>query len=378
MQSAFPLTETDPDTGLDVVQLTNEPVPTDPIYGEQPFGSKDARRLVVRHQGEGVSGLSVIDLADGATLRVETKLPGGVSPAFHAWGDAFFYQRRDGDRLVLCRAAFGDPRPEPVCELVGPQRGLSYGTVSQDERWYASVEMDAGDDARSNLWLWDLRTGEGRVILESEGYFCKHEQFSLDGTNRLMLQCNFAGNDDVGLGIFDVESDAPAMRWLAASGEHTLRPSGHEAWLPGTDKVFFSTRMDEARNGNLWLVGVEDEQPEAVVNNHSYVGHVAVSRCAQYWIGDGYHEPGTPMYMGMFGHRKYRRAFDTHTGFRGKQVDHTHPYLTADNRWLVFGSSRTGRTQVYAARLTQEFLASLAAGGTPRERPAPTRSCPSV
>ena len=43
----------------------------------------------------------------------------------------------------------------------------------------------------------------------------------------------------------------------------------------------------------------------------------------------------------------------------GKQWSHTHPYLTADNRWLIFNSTRSGHAQVYGARVPKEFLRSL-------------------
>lgn len=376
----FKTIATDPDTGVEMVQLTDHPTPTDPIYGEQPYGSVDGRRLVVRHRERQGSSLSIIDLETGASRMVLCDPEHVLHPCFHAWGHAVFVPVIKTDRRELIRVDFESMESQTLCDLAGPTQKLSYGTVSQDERWYAAIERDLADDSRSRVWLWDLSSGQGRVLLESEGYFCKHEQFSLDGRNRLLLQCNLSGRQDVKLGVMAVSENpgnTPEMHWLPVSGDHTLPPSGHEAWLPGTDRIVFSTRMDEARNGNLWEVGVTDDAPRVVVHNHSYIGHVAVSRCARYWVGDGYHEPVTPLYMGRLDTPKYRRVLDTHTGFRGAQIDHTHLYLTADTKWIIFGSSRTGCPQVYGARLNDTFLASLAAGGSPRERPQPSLACPS-
>ncbi len=369
---------TDPDSFVEVYRLTDQPWPSDPIYGEQPYGSADGRRLVVRHhEGEG-TGFSMIDLQEETVQAVLREPRHRLHPAFHAWGRAVYLALPRADRMQLTRIPFDNPKPEPLCLLDGPEDPFSYGTVSQDGRWYAAVEKRPREDAFSRVWLWEIATGRGRVVWESQGYFCTHEQFSLDGRNRLLLQCNGSGGSDVRLGVLSFEvPDPPRMRWLAVSGEHTLPPSGHEAWMPGTDRIVFSTRMDEARNGNLWQVGLEDPRPRAVVNNHSYIGHVTLSPCGRFWLGDGYHEPTTPLYIGRLDTPKYRRLLDTHTGYRGKQVDHTHPYFTHDGRWIVFGSSRTGRPEVYAARLTEEFMASLASGGTPRERPQPIMSRPS-
>ena len=38
----------------------------------------------------------------------------------------------------------------------------------------------------------------------------------------------------------------------------------------------------------------------------------------------------------------------------------THPYLTADNRWLIFTSTRSRHSQVHGARIEEGFLAGLA------------------
>ncbi len=38
---------------------------------------------------------------------------------------------------------------------------------------------------------------------------------------------------------------------------------------------------------------------------------------------------------------------------------HPHPYLTADNRRVIFHGDRTGVPHVYAAHVTEEFLKSL-------------------
>ena len=41
------------------------------------------------------------------------------------------------------------------------------------------------------------------------------------------------------------------------------------------------------------------------------------------------------------------------------QYTHLHPYMTGDNRWVVFNSDRTGLAQVYIASIPEGFLESL-------------------
>ena len=43
----------------------------------------------------------------------------------------------------------------------------------------------------------------------------------------------------------------------------------------------------------------------------------------------------------------------------GAQYNHLHPYITSDNKWVVFNSDRTGLAQVYIASIPDGFLANL-------------------
>jgi len=87
--------------------------------------------------------------------------------------------------------------------------------------------------------------------------------------------------------------------------------------------------------------------------------HVSVSRCGRFWLGDAMGEGDVPIHIGSLKSGAHRRAVFSRTKHDGKQWSHTHPYLTADNRWLIFNSTRTGRAQVYGARLAQGFLDGL-------------------
>ena len=51
---------------------------------------------------------------------------------------------------------------------------------------------------------------------------------------------------------------------------------------------------------------------------------------------------------------------DTLAGSGGGEHNHVHPYLTADNRHVVFNANPYfGPTQVFAARVPDDFLSSL-------------------
>jgi len=177
--------ETDPESGAEIFLLADDERPCDNIYGEQPYSSADGNRIAVRFYAYGKrdGGLSILDLSDGALHPVLTREP--RFPAFHAWGQYLFYQESSGDKLLLKRCHYQTLQREEVSELPQQQGRFSYGTVSPDLRYYAvSVHPPTGG---SKVLLMDLATGKSRLLIERMDYHFKHEQFSHDGRNRVLI-----------------------------------------------------------------------------------------------------------------------------------------------------------------------------------------------
>jgi len=348
--------ETDPDSGAGISQLTHDERPTDDIYGEQPYSPPQGNRIAVGHAAwnklEG--GISILDLTDGSLHPVVTTTP--RFPAFHAWGDYLYYQETVGDKLILRRCHYQTLVKEDVAELPQAEGRFSYGTMSQDHRYYAvSVHPEGGG---SKVMLFDLKTGERRTLAQRQDYHFKHEQFSMDGRNRVLIQANKMPDvKEVHLGALEV--DREGIRWFAADRPHTPRPTGHEAWVGKSERILFSTASDKDSEGNMWTAGLGDAAPVLVSKTPIRFGHVSVSRCGRYWIGDTGSGGDVPIHIGSLKSGSHRRLLFSRTKHDGKQWSHTHPYLTADNRWLIFNSTRSGRAQVYGARLAEGFLEAL-------------------
>jgi len=348
--------ETDPDSGAEIFQLTDDERPTDDIYGEQPYSPPQGNRIAVQHAASGAlsGGTSILDLTDGSLHPVVTSKP--KFPAFHAWGDYLYYQETVGDKLVLRRCHYQSLAKEVVAELPQTEGRLSYGTVSQDHRYYAvSVHPEGGG---SKVMLFDLKTGERRTLIHRQEYHFKHEQFSRDGRNRVLIQANKMPDvKEVHLGALEV--DREGVQWFAVDRPHTPRPTGHEAWVGNSERILFSTGSDKDSQGNVWTAGLGDASPALVAKTPVRFAHVSVSRCGRFWLGDATGESDVPIHIGSLKSGAHRRAVFSRTKHDGKQWSHTHPYLTADNRWLIFNSTRTGRAQVYGARLAKGFLDGL-------------------
>ena len=263
-------------------------------------------------------------------------------------------------------------------KLKAPENlSLSHGTVSCDGRFYAVAE-NVKSKRKARVHLFDLETGQYSLLLEKENCTFTHEQFCLENTHigdhYLMLQVNYHYDDprDIKLGLIDVSGYSTDMQWLPVSYPNTLRCSGHQCWVSNSNKVILTVMMDESTWGNVWIAEPDKAKPHQVCRNHTYFGHISASYCGNYWIADGYHEPGTPVYIGTMSGQKYRRIFNSETIFRGEgQLGHTHLYLTADNKYVIFNSGRTGHSQVYAALIPEDIWKSLSTEGNLVERPAP-------
>jgi Tol biopolymer transport system component len=361
------LIETDPTSGAEIYQLTNDTRPADNIYGEQPYSPPESNRIAVRFYPEGdkPGGLSILDLEDGSVHPVIKTSP--RFPAFHAWGDYLYCQEESGQKLILKRWHYQTLQEEEVISLPTEEGGFSYGTVSPDHRFYAA---SVNRDGLFRVLLIELSSGRRRTLADSPDQLFKHEQFSLDGRNRVLIQANGPGVKVVNLGVMELDGegidwlpvDAPPVtpvgRWPGGD-RYTPRCTGHEAWIGRTARVFLSTGYDKDAGTNLWTAAVGDSAPSVVWKTALRFGHVSASRCGTYWVADTSSEEGVPIYIGAFGSGRGERAVVSRTTHDGQQWSHTHPYLTADNRWLVYTSTRSGLPQVYGARLPESFLARL-------------------
>jgi hypothetical protein len=345
--------ETDPDSGAQIFQLTNDERPTDNIYGEQPYSPRQGNRIAVQHAASGQrdGGISIVDLTDGSVHPVVASKP--RFPAFHAWRDHLYYQETVGDKLILRRCHYQTLAKEDVMELPAMEGRFSYGTVSQDHRYYAISFHPAGGG--SKVLLFDLKTGQRRTLVERADFLFKHEQFSRDGRNCVLIQANKMPDvKEVRLGALDV--DREGVRWFPADRPHTPRPTGHEAWVGKSSRILFSTASDKDSQGNVWTSALGDSTAALTAKTPTRFNHVSVSQCGQFWIGDITSEKDVPVHAGSLKDGRHLRLAFSRTVHDGKQWSHTHPYLTADNRWLIFNSTRSGRAQVYGARLAAGFL----------------------
>ena len=135
--------------------------------------------------------------------------------------------------------------------------------------------------------------------------------------------------------------------------------SGYATDLLTDEAVRVIESQDAKSKGNVWIGQVGDDSPAlGYEDRNKRFGHVSVSRDGKYRIGDTA-EPGIPIYIGSFASGRCRRVCISRTMVDGKQWSHAHPYLTADNKWLIFGARREAHPQVHGAKLKEDWLEAL-------------------
>ncbi len=368
--------ETDPDTGVDIYQLTSSAAGSRTVYGEQPLTDPAGNRTAVLRLGEQGTRLVLLDVDTGEEQEVATN----VATAWHAWGPRVYYRESDADGGCRLVALDYQSLERQVYDLaIKADPSFSHGTVSCDGRYYAVVSGSLEDGGQ--VHLFDLASGGHEVIWEGDNCTVTHAQFSMGAAaadrHELLLQINEHRNgvkEDIHLILVPVPGYTP-VRQLGGGTPQTLMCSGHQCWCGDAERVVFSTMYDEQAWGNLWLASVTDESARLVCRNHTYFGHVAATRCGRFWIADGHHEPETPVYAGRLDQAKYRRLFNARTRMKPKsQYGHTHLYATPDNRHIIFTSSRTGHEEVYVAVIPDYLWECLSTETLQRERRSPVWS----
>ncbi len=337
-ESSLVPVEAAPESGARVFLLGADERTADNIYGEQPYSDNTGRWIAVRYYSEAdrPGGISIVDLTDGSRRNVLVGDP--RFPAFHAWGAYLYYQEKVEGKLMLRRCRYETLAIEDVAPLPGAMGSFSYGTVSPDLRWYA-VSIQVKPEEPSKVFLLDLRTGAWSPLLDKPGYHAKHEQFSRDGRNRVLIQLNKIPDvKEVLLGELDVTgrellfpATAPGLR---------ARP-GHEAWFGEPRDILLHRR-------GFHGAGISGARKRRRTNPRGYtparnVSTCHVSRSAS--TGSGHVGRGRAVFIGA-SLRRCARALLSRTSNKGKR---SHASLSYRRQPLVYSHPTGAGTRRYTA-----------------------------
>jgi hypothetical protein len=376
----------DPVSGALITQLTSSAASSINIYCEQPYASPDGQRVaILRRYDVSFDASWRLLVADLKKLWLTMIEADGVVGFFNAaWSGQLYYTMQD-DRMYCVDLQTLEKRPVPLPPgTVITDRGP---TMSPDQRHIMYFKYLPGPEV--GLVLVDLHEQTERIVYHHPETVNPHVQFNpVHGQDVLVLHNRggrlTADNEidrifgEAGPTYFLMAPDGTRIRPLPAGRPFTGPCTGHANHVAATGKVCFTTlwnyrdwSLGEGNDGgNLFVAGPDDAAPTVFRAPEHRFNHVNVSRCGRYFVADSmpgsmYDSRGelspTAIVIGNLETGRYRTLVqDSRSTSGAGQHQHVHAYLTATNRHVIYNANpHDGPTQVWAAHVTPDFLASL-------------------
>jgi hypothetical protein len=374
--------EVDEETGSVVEQLTSEPVTSNNISQEKRHTSADGNRVaIVRMPFGQPTEIWVCDLRTLKLWRAAVGVPqGGNAPK-----SCVYYRNGEDDQGRMMRLDMNDFSTREMFRLPDGVRPPT-GAISFDEEWFVGGPFHVKDDIYSLVKV-HIPTGKAETLCEVRDMSNPHLQFEPMGGTRTIVQVNRVGTVDRVTGKEYPGSRVGSMLCVAdvVTGEVTPLPtgrpytpmiSGHECWVADTGEIIFSAAQYKVSKSSFVTYGVppesEKEMPVAaiwgikpgdkaarVVAQGLLWNHIGASDDGRFYIGDD-HIAGA-IYIGSMKTGKHLRLCESRTRQGQCQYSHVHPYMTPDNKHVIFNSIQTGVGQVYAATVPEGFLEKVLA-----------------
>jgi hypothetical protein len=358
--------------GGNVRMLTSAPALTTNIYCEQPYCSADGNRLaLLRYYRLGPGSTAELLLYEISSYRLSLLERDVVGVANAAWSGVLFVSVAKGKTKRLVRFDLNTLEREELFSLSKfPPGGIS--TVSADSRYGLGGARAKGDNL--GIYRLDLRNGKWKIVHQSPDIWNPHLQFRLHTGSRILIQENRGGRVDKtgnwiqvfdpkrGVGLYSIAADGSDRKDFPVGPPHTPRTTGHECWIENTDRVLVTVadfHNDGKNRGTLLECSHDWPKPRVVSTAEHRWNHISASKCGRYFVTDTYQVPSKPIIVGSIRTGKWRVLCEGQTTGGGGQYTHLHPYMTSDNKWVVFVSDRTGLAQVYIAQVPDGFLESL-------------------
>jgi len=368
--------ETDPLSGAEIVQLTNRPIISTNVYQEQRFASADGTRIAISRWAS--RGNYEVWVCDIPTQRLHRVGKGRVVAA-NSRLNVVYYSIPDDEEIVLMRLNLKDLTIRELFRYKR-ERGGYKACVSPDERWFVRGPYNVKDNIYS-LRIVDIATGEERVLCEVEDMFNPHIQFDLFDSSRLLAMVNRGGSPRWkrdgrgqtganGATIITVDVPSGKVTPLPVGEPDTARISGHQCWIGQTGKILFTAapgvHQSMVSGLGVYEVTQGDSKARHIVAGQPF-NHLAVSDDGRFFIVDNHKTQR--LFVGSVKTGRFLPLCDSHTNQGRSQYTHAHPYMTPDNKYVIFNSSAARNVaQVYAARIPDGFLEKVLLEKTKKER----------
>ena len=274
---------------LEIIQLTDEALPSSHIYMEAQIFTPDSKRLII-HRSAHPHGSDPRDpehqfllcnLEDNCSLTPITTEPGTTGPSISPDGEYLYYfvdeTETNGGRLTLKRVKLGGSDRETLFVLDHAIPDTSYrlsrpyplSTISSDGKRIA-ISGFLGDGqtvgAPWGLLVFEIDEPSVRLIFEGTSWCNIHPQYTRqtdpDASHDIMIQENHGNTvstkgdllqlvSGAGADIHLIRDDGSDFRnfpWGRDGNEHC---QGHQCWIGQSDMAITSTNTKEPEEAQL-------------------------------------------------------------------------------------------------------------------------------
>ena len=356
---------TDKLVGARLIQLTSAASITHNIYCEERYTSADGSRIAMLRSPGGCppEELWVCDLRTRELACVDTTILG--YPSSNLYQDALYYIRagRESGRM-LARLDMKTLELDDVCDMSGcPQTRWPVASISPDERYFVSNLR-----VSTNVWGFyrvDIKRGAWEVFHEHKDICNPHPQFEPSEGRDILVQLNrgcvldeeeniihLVGEE--GATLYVIDRDGKNERPLPVGKPHTSDVTGHECWVGRTGKVILTT--GPWPHDEIHLVAPGDKRSRLVWKGLGF-SHISATSDGRHFVVDDVRSG--LVYVGNIENGRMLPLCDTRATCAAPQYTHPHPYMTPDNRCVIFNSDHSGLGQVWAAEVPAGFFEAL-------------------
>lgn len=383
----------DPASGARIIQLTSAVAISNNIYGEQPYTSPDGKRIIIARSHDfcwDEEGSLLVHELDALRITMVVRKAHGVRGVFNAaWSGLVYFWTPERRLMQLSLMTL---KQKEIYREEDPSAPLPGGSVSPDQRYVIGMtpRLKGRGAPVFQIIRLDLKQQVREVIFEHPEICNPHLQYNPVHGKQILIQNNVGvrlkrdGSTEqyqtAGCKLFVIDQDGRHQRYVPAGPPVTRGITGHECFVADTGRVLFSAgwvmhtdrdwRHDPLHpRGNVFTARPGDRKPTLFEAPEHKFNHVCVSRCGRYFVADSHTGKGmfengrfkpVALVIGNLESGKYRTLVeDTEGTSGGNQCTHTHPYLTADSRYVIYNADPSGIPQVFAARIPSGFLDSL-------------------
>jgi hypothetical protein len=384
----------DPQSGAWLTRLTSSVMSNINIYYEQPYGNADGRRIVYLRAQSSDPRLppgQQLCVADLKTLKIclVDDMVHSHWVATSPWSGKAAYLRSNGELILLDMDTL--EKQILLTHWPLPANAILW-SLSPDLRYLVTSIQSA--DEMFRLIRVDLQQRSWDVIYQHTDIHGHIQINHVNGRDVLLQRNRGMRRDDLGRTRREpsefpgathivVDLHTGKERSMRIGEPWTADSMGHASWVAGTGRMatpanalgaFYVTRdrptpprTHDPRHpqGNMVIVGPEDDQPRVFDAPDRCFNHASMSRCGRYFVADDFHNGLGGAVEIVIGDLKTGRCrtLVSNCGAQGGGAasTHPHPYFTADSQRVIYNADPCQVCHLHMAQLPDDFLASLEA-----------------